>query len=41
MERYEPEEKSIQGSQEINNKHQPTLSQVNKSTRADEHKSQS
>ena len=29
MERYEPEEKSIQGIQEINDKHQPALAQAN------------
>ena len=38
MERYEPEEKQIQGSQEIGNKHQQALSQANRTTKYYDHK---
>ena len=33
MERYELEEKQIQGSQEIGNKHQQALAQANRTTK--------
>ena len=40
MERYEPEEKQIQGSQEIGNKNQRALAQANTTTKANDHKTQ-